>query len=54
MDDAFLARYGHQDIHRLRGLDRPLTRFEKHMFAWCLEHHINDFEVPPPPPKEES
>lgn len=48
MNDAFLARYGHQDIHRLRGIDRPLTQFEKAIFAWCLERHIHD-EVRPAP-----
>lgn len=45
-DDAFLARYGHQDIHKLRGIDRQLTKLEKAIFAHCLIEHIEN-EVQP-------
>jgi hypothetical protein len=36
MMDAFLARYGNQDIHRLRGV-KELSWNEKRIFASCLE-----------------
>ena len=39
MRDAYLARYGMQDIHTLRGR-RFLTEFEKAIFAACLEEHM--------------
>lgn len=29
-----------QDIHSLRGLNRPLTKFEKACFASALEEHM--------------
>ena len=35
MMDSFLARYGSQDIHRLRGI-QELTRAEKLIFRECL------------------
>jgi hypothetical protein len=35
MMDAFLARYGTQDIHRLRGVEE-LTPGEKEVFRQCL------------------
>jgi hypothetical protein len=45
MLDAFLARYGNQDIHRLRGVEE-LTPVEKRVFAACLAEHIKN-EVGP-------
>lgn len=39
MQDTFLARYGMQDIHRLRGVE-VLTNIDRAMFAKCLELHM--------------
>jgi len=50
MLDSFLARYGNQDIHKLRGVDRPLTHDEKIIFAECLgqwlEREVEPLERP--------
>jgi hypothetical protein len=48
MLDAYLVRYGGQDIHRLRGLDRPLTQREKLILRACLDVLL-DAEVQPLP-----
>jgi len=47
MLDSFLARYGHQDIHKLRGVEF-LTLAEKAIFHSCLLIHI-EHEVQPLP-----
>lgn len=36
MIDAACARYGHQDIHRIRGVKR-LRRWEKEVFVECVK-----------------
>lgn len=41
MNDAFLARYGGQDVHRLRGLDRTLTVREKVLFSLALKQLLD-------------
>lgn len=51
MLDAYLCRYGGQDIHRLRALDRPLTRREKVILRACLDELL-DGEVQPMPGPE--
>ncbi|HEU4728384.1 MAG TPA: hypothetical protein VFT22_10855 [Kofleriaceae bacterium] len=48
MTDSLLARYGHQDIHQIRGISRPLTPFEKDMFAHALLEHIEAEQAPLP------
>jgi hypothetical protein len=39
MMDAFLARYGNQDIHRLRGVEE-LSQSDKLIFRECLSELI--------------
>lgn len=41
MVDAFLCRYGNQDIHQLRGVDR-LTEDEKIILSSCIAQHIEN------------
>jgi hypothetical protein len=36
---AFVCRYGHQDVHQLLGRTRPLTPFERALFARALQEH---------------
>ena len=45
--DSFLAVHGHQDIHRLRGV-QYLTEFDKIIFAKLVEEHLNQ-EFPQAP-----
>jgi hypothetical protein len=56
MRDTFLARYGHQDIHRLRGIEE-LTEKDKRIFAFCLtvhiEHEVRPLTDPFTPPRPE-
>jgi hypothetical protein len=38
--DAFLSRYGHQDIFKLRGISRPFTVLEKTLYLRALSFHL--------------
>lgn len=40
MQVAFICRYGNQDVHKIRGIDRPLFPLERHLFALALEEHV--------------
>jgi hypothetical protein len=56
MQTAFICRYGAQDVHKIRGLDRPLYPLERHLFALALEEHVRAEFSPrdePAAPKEE-
>jgi len=49
VQDSFLARYGCQDIHKIRGLTRSLTVREKLLFEACIAKHMaKEFTVPTP------
>jgi hypothetical protein len=37
---AFICRYGHQDVHEILDIDRPLTALERALFARALEEHV--------------
>ena len=41
MRDAFIARYGHQDIRYLRGSTEPLSDLDKYLFAFALKEHLD-------------
>jgi len=47
--DAFIARYGHQDIHRLRGVE-SLSADEKLIFSAHLGHWLEAEVQPVDPP----
>ena len=38
---AFICRYGHQDVHQILGIERPLTPLERALFARALQEHWN-------------
>ena len=41
MRDAFIARYGHQDIRYLRDSDAPLSDLDKQLFALAIKEHLD-------------
>ena len=51
--DAYLCRYGNQDIFRLRGLSRGLTVREKLLFRAAIAAEMaREFTLPGTPPTQ--
>jgi len=48
--DAYLTRYGSQDIRTIRGLDRELTAVEKTFFQRALAEQLRAEVEPLPDP----
>ncbi len=46
MEVAVLCRYGHQDVHKVLGIQRPLTAMERALFVRALQEHF-EAEVNP-------
>lgn len=52
LETAFICRYGHQDVGRLLGRERPLSPLERALFARALQQHW-EAEVAPRTVKRE-